>query len=37
MNTNGAIVLILEMDTPLDGIVEIPIAPMRDVLARLGS
>ncbi|MFM0226990.1 bestrophin-like domain [Paraburkholderia dipogonis] len=37
LSASGAIFLILEMDTPLDGIVKIPIAPMRDALARLGS
>ncbi len=31
----GAIFLILEMDTPLDGIVKVPIGPMRDALAQL--
>jgi hypothetical protein len=37
LSASGAISLILEMDTPLDGIVKIPIALMRDALARLGS
>jgi hypothetical protein len=31
----GAIFLILEMDTPLDGIVKVPIEPMRDALVQL--
>ncbi|MFM0266069.1 bestrophin-like domain [Paraburkholderia sediminicola] len=31
----GAIFLILEMDTPLDGIIKVPTGPMRDALARL--
>jgi len=33
----GAIILILEMDTPLEGIVKVSIDPMREALARLGT
>lgn len=35
LSASGAIFLILEMDRPLDGIVRISVAPLRDALARL--
>jgi hypothetical protein len=34
---SGAILLILEMDRPLDGMIKIPAAPLRAALARLGQ
>ncbi len=37
LSTSGAIFLIQEMSTPLDGIVKVSIAPMRDALFRLGE
>ncbi|MDR5752695.1 MULTISPECIES: hypothetical protein [unclassified Caballeronia] len=36
LSASGAIFLILEMDTPLDGIVRVSMGPMREALARLG-
>jgi hypothetical protein len=36
-SASGAIFVILELDTPLDGIIHISVAPMRDALVRLGS
>jgi hypothetical protein len=33
----GAIFVILEMDTPLDGFINISVAPMREALAHIGS
>ena len=33
---SGAILLILEMDRPLDGLIRIPAAPLRAALAQLG-
>ncbi|SAL09110.1 hypothetical protein AWB71_00022 [Caballeronia peredens] len=34
---SGAVFLILEMDTPLDGVVRVSIGAMREALARLGG
>lgn len=36
-SASGAIFVILEMDTPLDGMITVSTAPMREALARLGS
>jgi hypothetical protein len=36
LSTSGAIFLILEMSTPLDGLITISVAPMREALAMLG-
>jgi hypothetical protein len=36
LSASGAIFLILEMDTPLDGIIKISVAPMREALQQLG-
>jgi hypothetical protein len=33
----GAIYVILEMDTPLDGFINISVAPMREALAHIGT
>lgn len=33
----GAILLILEMNTPLDGMIRVSLGPMREALARLGN
>lgn len=37
LSTSGAIFLIEEMSTPLDGVVRVSVAPMRDTLSRLGE
>jgi hypothetical protein len=37
LSSSGAIFLIQEMSTPLDGIVRVSVAPMRDTLSRLGE
>jgi hypothetical protein len=37
LSTSAAIFLILEMNTPLDGVIGISLAPMRDALALLGQ
>jgi hypothetical protein len=37
LSTSGAIFLIEEMSTPLDGIIRVSVAPMRDTLGRLGE
>jgi len=37
LSTSGAIFLILEMNTPLDGVVRVSLAPMREALALLGQ
>jgi hypothetical protein len=37
LSASGAIFLILEMDTPLDGIVRVSVEPMREALSRLGQ
>ena len=37
LSASGAIFLILEMDTPLDGVVKISVAPMREALLHMGS
>lgn len=37
LSASGAIFLILEMDTPLDGIVTVSVEPMREALSRLGD
>jgi hypothetical protein len=37
LSTAAAIFLILEMNTPLDGVIRISLAPMRDALALLGQ
>lgn len=36
LSTSGAIFLILEMNTPLDGLITVSVAPMREALAMLG-
>jgi hypothetical protein len=36
LSTSGAIYLILEMNTPLDGLITVSVAPMREALAMLG-
>lgn len=36
LSASGAIFLILEMDTPLDGIVRVSIGPLQEALSRLG-
>jgi hypothetical protein len=35
LSASGAIFLILEMDTPLDGIIKVSVAPMREALQHL--
>lgn len=37
LSTSGAIFLILEMNTPLAGVVTVSLAPMREALAMLGQ
>lgn len=37
LSVAGAIFIIAEMTTPLDGIIRVSVAPMRDTLARLGG
>jgi hypothetical protein len=37
LSASGAIFLILEMNTPLDGIVRVSVEPMREALSRLGE
>ncbi|MFM0339214.1 hypothetical protein PQR27_22260 [Paraburkholderia fungorum] len=37
LSTSGAIFLIMEMNTPLDGVVKVSFAPMRAALAILGQ
>lgn len=37
ISASGAIFLIQEMSTPLDGIVRVSVAPMQDTLSRLGE
>jgi hypothetical protein len=37
LSTSAAIFLILEMNTPLDGVIGISLAPMREALAALGQ
>jgi len=37
LSTAGAIFLILEMNTPLDGIITVSLEPMREALAMLGQ
>ncbi|MYZ42344.1 hypothetical protein EYW45_05120 [Achromobacter sp. KS-M25] len=37
LSASGAIFVILETDTPLDGIICVSLTPMQDALARLGS
>jgi hypothetical protein len=34
---SGAILLILDVDQPFDGLIQIPSAPLRDALVRLGK
>lgn len=36
LSTSGAIFLILEMSTPLDGVISVSVEPMREALAMLG-
>lgn len=36
LSASGAILLILEMDTPLDGVIKVSLGPMREALTRLG-
>jgi hypothetical protein len=37
LSASAAIFLILEMNTPLDGVISISLAPMREALAMLGQ
>ncbi|SIT38111.1 conserved membrane hypothetical protein [Paraburkholderia ribeironis] len=37
VSTSGAIFLILEMNTPLDGLITVSLEPMRDAFAMLGK
>jgi hypothetical protein len=37
LSTSGAIFLILEMNIPLDGVITVSLAPMREALALLGQ
>jgi hypothetical protein len=37
LSVSGAIFLILELDQPFEGLIHIPSAPLRDVLAHLGQ
>jgi hypothetical protein len=37
LSTSGAIFLILELNTPLDGMIGLSLGPMRDALAMLGQ
>jgi hypothetical protein len=37
LSTSGAIFLIEEMSTPLDGVVKVSLDPMRNALAHLGE
>jgi hypothetical protein len=37
LSTSVAIFLMLEMDTPLDGVITISLTPMREALAMLGQ
>jgi hypothetical protein len=36
LSTSGAVFLILEMNTPLDGLITVSVAPMREALGMLG-
>ncbi len=37
LSVSGAIFLILELDRPFDGLIQIPSAPLRSALAQLGK
>jgi hypothetical protein len=37
LSTSGAIFLILEMNTPLEGVIEVSLAPKREALTMLGK
>jgi hypothetical protein len=37
LSASGAIFVILEMDTPLTGIVKVSVAPMREALSQMGQ
>jgi hypothetical protein len=37
LSVSGAIFLILELDQPFEGLMQISSAPMRDALSRLGE
>jgi hypothetical protein len=37
LSVSGALFLILELDQPFEGVMQIPSAPLRDALARLGK
>jgi hypothetical protein len=37
LSVSGAILLILDVDQPFEGLIQIPSAPLRDALARLGK
>jgi hypothetical protein len=37
LSVSGAILLILEVDQPFEGLIQIPSTPLRDVLVRLGQ
>jgi hypothetical protein len=37
LSVSGALFLVLEMDRPFDGIIQVPSAPLQDALSRLGD
>jgi hypothetical protein len=37
LSVSGAIFLILELDTPFEGLLQISSAPMRGAIARIGQ
>jgi hypothetical protein len=37
LSTSGAIYLILELNSPLDGVVRVSLVPLREALAVLGK
>ena len=37
LSVAGAVLLVLEMDRPFEGIIRVPSAPLREVLSRLGQ
>jgi hypothetical protein len=37
LSASGAILLILEMDTPLNGVISVSLGPMREALSQLGN
>ncbi len=36
-SVSGALFLVLELDTPFEGIVRVSDAPLRDAIARIGQ